>query len=400
MNYPTTNIARNAASLTLLQPLANNDEDITDEVRQLLQRLAHDQQGDVIDIEPAAPNVDVQTALVLYNPFSLDSLMAAAMLTACSQKFDVSTQAHHYIDTKVSVGKAETLISVGMELNQDLLTALLENNPNLKLVLAGYRDSYQWLEKTEYVYRAKKWYSDQESGFFRVTTQSALFKKHSDRIKLLRPSDDYYGALITKTDNTLTKVVQFWLATLNQNVKHEWRELCELVSRMYGMSSPLTGFLPEEEAAANMATDAANRVKLHELSVKLRAAMGAHKPQEKLKEMELTPNLDNYRAHKAMMEEMFARSMHDQNLQAAVGSSHRVRMAQMSENVVNDLIALPSIASKDVVFYTDVKRFRVWRVYSPNHGKAEAIAACFKPVATWSEGMFVCALTYISSIVH
>jgi hypothetical protein len=70
----------------------------------------------------------------------------------------------------------------------------------------------------------------------------------------------------------------------------------------------------------------------------------------------------------------------------------------MSENVVNDLIALPSIASKDVVFYTDIRRFRVWRVYSPNHGKARAIVSCFKPIAQWSEGMFACGITYVEGI--
>jgi hypothetical protein len=149
---------------------------------------------------------------------------------------------------------------------------------------------------------------------------------------------------------------------------------------------------------ASPSFDAANRVKLHELSVRLRAALGAHKPQERLKEMVLTPNLDNYRAHKTMMEEMFARSMHDHSVPAAVGTYHKVRIAQMSENVVNDLIALPSVASKDVVFYTDIRRFRVWRVYSPNHGKARAIVSCFKPIAQWSEGMFACGITYVEGI--
>ncbi len=145
-------------------------------------------------------------------------------------------------------------------------------------------------------------------------------------------------------------------------------------------------------------TDAANRVLLHELSVKLRSALGSNKPVERIREIKLSPNVDNYRTHKSVMEEMFSRSMHDTNVQAAVGTYHKVRIAQMGENVVNDLIALPSIASEDVVFYTDIRRFRVWRVYSPNHGKARAIVSCFKPIAQWSEGMFACGITYVEGI--
>lgn len=397
MNYPTIN--QQAASLTLLQPLSvNSDDAISDEVRSLLQRLSHEKQGEVIEAEVIENHTDIQTAVVLYNPFSLDSLMAATLVSSCTQKFDVSTVSHHYIDNKVNASKADVVIALGMELNSDLLTHLLESNPKLRVVLIGYRDSYEGLEKIEYVFKPKKLLSKKPGEFFRTTQQSALYKKHAERITLLRPDDDYYGQLITKTDNTLTKVTQFWLKSLNQSVKHEWLELCDLVSRVYGMSNPLTGFALEEEAKADMASEAVNRIKLHELSVKLRAAMGAHKPQERLKEIVIEPNIDNYRAHKAVMEEMFARSMHDQSIFAKVGKGYTVRMAQMGENVVNDLIALPSITSKDVVFYSDIKRFRIWRVYSPNHGRARSIVACFKPIATWSEGMFACGITHIDGV--
>ncbi len=384
------------ADYALLNPLAVDN--IGDEVKQLLQRLTLEKSTEVQDVEIKESSIDVQSALVLYNPFSLDSLMAAMLLTSCRQKFDAATQSHHFIDNSVNVDKVDTVIAVGMEVNSDLLTHMLESNKKLTVVLIGYRDSYEWLEKKEHIYRAKSRFSKKEPGFYETITQSALYKKYQERITLLRPSNEYFGDLIAKTDNTLTKVTQFWLQSSNFQMAAVWREYADLVARVYGMSYPLTGLTPEDEAEASPAVDAANRVKLHELSVRLRAALGAHKPQERLKEMVLTPNLDNYRAHKTMMEEMFARSMHDHSIPAAVGTYHKVRIAQMSENVVNDLIALPSIASKDVVFYTDIRRFRVWRVYSPNHGKARAIVACFKPTAQWSEGMFACGITYVEGI--
>ena len=380
----------------LLNPLAVDN--ISDEVKQLLQRLTLEKSTEVQDVEIKESSIDVQSALVLYNPFSLDSLMAAMLLTSCRQKFDAATQSHHFIDNSVNVDKVDTVIAVGMEVNSDLLTHMLESNKKLTVVLIGYRDSYEWLEKKEHIYRAKSRFSKKEPGFYETITQSALYKKYQERITLLRPSNEYFGDLIAKTDNTLTKVTQFWLQSSNFQMAAVWREYADLVARVYGMSYPLTGLTVEDEADASPAVDAANRVKLHELSVRLRAALGAHKPQERLKEMVLTPNLDNYRAHKTMMEEKYSRSMHDTNVPAAVGTYHKVRIAQMSENVVNELIALPSIASKDVVFYTDIKRFRVWRVYSPNHGKARAIVACFKPTAQWSEGMFACGITYVEGI--
>ena len=400
MNHPLT-LNQKAASLMLLQPLNADEDSITDEVRGILRRLAADKaQQEVVDVEPVKPlEGEVATALVLYNPFSLDSLMAATLMVSCTQKFAATTQSHHFIDTKVNVGKVDTVIAVGMEINSDLLVNMLESNPALNVVLVGYRDSYEWLQKSEYVYKAKKWWSKDKPGFVYTTTVSPLFMKYRDRLQLLKPlDDDSYGEMITKTDNTLTKVVQFWLQSKDHTISPEWLKSCDLVARMYGMSLPLAGMSYQEEKDATLATDAANRVLLHELSVKLRAALGSNKPVERIREIKLSPNVDNYRTHKGVMEEMFSRSMHDTNVPAAVGTYHKVRIAQMSENVVNELIALPSIASKDVVFYTDIKRFRVWRVYSPNHGKARAIVACFKPTAQWSEGMFACGITYVEGI--
>lgn len=397
MNNPLT-LSQKAASLMLLQPL-NTEDVITDEVSKLLRRIATDRDADdVIEMMTDAPDSEVVTATVLYNPFSLDSLMATTLIASCTQQFDVSTHTHHFVDTQFNVSKINVLIAAGMEINRDLLVKMMEANKDLKLILLGYRDSYEWLMKKEYVYVPKSRWSSRESGFKENIIESSEYKKYKERITLLRPSDDSFGDVIDKTDNTLTKVTQFWLRSREHQVTDDWRLMCDLVSRVYGLSFPLAGLKYEEETSCDLVMEAANRVKLHELSVKLRAALGAQKPAERIKELTLTPNVENYRAHKAVMEEMYSRSMHDTTTPALAGSSYRVRMAQMGENVVNELIALPTVARKDVVFYTDIKQFRIWRVYSPNHGRATSIVKCFKPELTWSEGMFACGVTFLTAV--
>lgn len=373
------------------------------EVADLLRRIAKDREQvqDVVDKSPS-PSIETATALVLYNPFSLDSMMAAALLAGCTKHFSITTQAHHFIDTQIQVGKSDLVIAAGMELSSDEMTRLLEQHPNLKLVLFSYRDGYQWLqsEKT-YLKGGKASFWDYPLGrvpgqWFSRTQESTLLRKYKDRITIVRPSSDYYGQLAMRTDNTLTKIAQFWLAEKEHHLHQgsQWALLADLTARIHSQTFPLTSFNLDDEAATDRVSEAAARVKIYDLTVKLRSALASAKPTEKIQELNLAPSVENYRAHMDVVEQTFSRAVHDELLpKVGRGGSYAVRMAQASESTINDLVNALPVMGRDIVFYEDLRRYRVWRFYSPKHGRAQELSGNVKPLAVWSEGLFFCALT-------
>ena len=123
---------------------------------------------------------------IAYNPYSLDSLMGAAQAVFHPDYQNARLVPYNQFASTDSLVNYTKILFVGVEVTQ-LDFAALMSTTQMSVVLMAYRDSYSWMNEK-------------------------AIEKLGGRVTIMRPNDEYLNELLARTDNTATKIMQFWLA--------------------------------------------------------------------------------------------------------------------------------------------------------------------------------------------
>ncbi len=312
---------------------------------------------------------------IAYNPYSLDSLMGAAQAVFHPDYQNARLVPYNQFASTDSLMNYTKILFVGVEVTQ-LDFAALMSSTQMQVVLVAYRDSYSWLsDKT--------------------------LKTVGDRVTIMRPNDEYLNELLARTDNTATKVIQFWVDKERDtvNVPTAISDITSLVARMVSQSYPILSFQTDlNEGTMESDEEMANKARIHDAIGKLRSALGSAKPMDELMGLTFKPDVDAYLSHFRHVRYTLTRSLRMASFRQAKTplSSTIVELPVVpaSEMTHSDILHAALQHYKEVVTYEDVREYRIWRVYSERPQDRQKLIHIFKPVMTWSEGAVMCALTH------
>lgn len=317
---------------------------------------------------------------IAYNPYSLDSLMGAAQAVFHPDYQNARLVPYNQFASTDSLVNYTKILFVGVEVTQ-LDFAALMSTTQMSVVLVAYRDSYSWMNEK-------------------------AIEKLGDRVTIMRPNDEYVNELLARTDNTATKVVQFWLDKHRDEVRvpSAIADLTSLVSRMVSQSYPILSFQTDlNEGSMESDEEMANKARIHDAVAKLRSALGSADPASELLSITFKADVDAYLSHFRHVRYTLTRSLRMATFRQVKNAlSSRVvelPVVPASEMTHSDILHAALQHYKEVVTYEDVREYRIWRVYSEKAPERQKLAHMFKPIMTWSEGAVLCALTHVKDAV-
>lgn len=336
---------------------------------------AADLTGDTpMSISFVGDDVKPTRSAIAYNPYAVDSLVAAALALHLRGYENASCIPYNPFGSVTTLTGYDQIMFVGVEVTQLDYTVLRSGSPDCKLALdlICYRDSYVWL-------------TDKMMTNSSVTTQRFM------------PGDEMFSELTARTDNTATKVVQFMLDASHTPIPaFGHNDMLDLVARQVSQSYPIMPMINDLGEGVDSGTELANKARIHDLVPKLRMALAAYAPREELADIELVPDVNAYLSHFRHVRYALSRSLHLRAFGRA-NVNYVLPVSPASELTHGDILHAALQNYDEVLTYEDVGEFRVWRIHSPKVYDRRAIAQIFKPLMLWSEGVVLCAVTPLTT---
>lgn len=324
----------------------------------------------ITTVENQTPASKPERVAIAYNPYSVDSLMAASLALYLPGNEGARCVPYNPFSNTLVFSAFDRIMFVGVELTRIDFTNLMSTT-DVKLDLICYRDSYDWLT-------------------------SKIEQNTRARVNFFKPNDEYFSDLVTRTDNTATKVLQF-MADKHSVTLNLYTGIVDLVARQVSQSYPI---MPMEydlnQGLSNPDEELLNKARIHDLVPKLRAALLSFTPHTEVLSIRITPDVGAYLSHFRHVRYALSRSLH----MRAIGhgkSNYVLPISPASELTHGDILHAALQNYEQVLTYEDVGEYRVWRIHSPKVYDRHAIAKVFKPLMTWSEGVVLCAVSPAST---
>lgn len=314
---------------------------------------------------------------IAYNPYSLDSLMGAAQAIFHPDYHKARLVPYNQFASTDTLMNYTKILFVGVEITQ-LDFAALMSGTQMSVQLVAYRDSYSWMDEK-------------------------AIQKLGERVSFLRPSDEFINELLARTDNTATKIVQFWVDKSGEGrVPGVLYNLTSLVSRMVSQSYPILSFHVDlNEGTMESEEEMSNKARIHDAVAKLRTALGSVEPMNEVLGLTFKADVDAYLSHFRHVRYTLTRSLRMMAFRQATGALSstviELPVVPASEMTHSDILHAALQHYKEVVTYEDVREYRIWRIYSEKAQDRQKLVHIFKPVMVWSEGAVLCALTHTTT---
>jgi hypothetical protein len=128
-------------------------------------------------------------------------------------------------------------------------------------------------------------------------------------------------------------------------------------------------------------------------------ALASANPHRDVRELTIKADVETYLAHFRQVRYAMTRSLTVRGFRMSNGmiQSKMVNLpvVQANEMIHGDILHAALQNYNEVVTYEDIGNYRVWRIYADTAIERRNLASIFKPIATWSEGVVICALTHL-----
>lgn len=320
---------------------------------------------DFIDAEVVPAKV-----AIAYNPYSADSLMAAALALFLPENEGARCVPYNPFGNIATLFNYDRVMFVGVEITKVDYTRVM-NNSGVELDLVCYRDSYAWMT-------------------------DKIKKNANHRVSFQIPTDEHFSELTTRTDNTAVKVVQFMLQAcdvVTMPANFLGGAVTDLVARQVSQSYPVMPMVYDlGEGVTNNDEEMSNKALIYDLVPKLRMALGASLPLVEVSRIRLDADVSAYLSHYRHVRYALVRSLHERAFNRGT-KTWVLPVSPASELTHGDILHAALQNYDEVLTYEDVGEYRVWRICSPKAYDRQAIAEMFKPLMTWSEGVVLCAVS-------
>ena len=314
----------------------------------------------IIDVRAKTVEDGVVTHL-LYNPFSLDSMLAAAIALGdpkLGRIVVIPYDRFNGLDTMVDY---KHIFCAGVELSEYDFTSCVTKSTHL--TLTAYRDSYAFLDQK----KLKKW---------------------GDQITLIMPTSEFINSEIAAMDNCASKLLQihyypdFPVPSLRRYVDHVAR---------YTNFMPFKASLEDDGDSTAMQQPVVQAMLLG-LSAALRSVLYSSNPMELLKDFNVREDVSAYMSHFQNVRMGLRRGLHHA-LYGTRGNAINVPTMAITEPLFHDTCINALITFESFVGYEDTRTHRVWRIYADKLSTRQYIAKYLKPHEMWSEGAVLCVST-------
>lgn len=322
---------------------------------------------------------------IAYNPYSLDSLLGAALGTYLPEFESARLVPYNPFNSIDGLLQYDHIFFVGVEVSQLDFTKLMTATDAI-VETTSYRDGYNWVND-----KVRKAYGEEAVS--------------GKRLIMHMPIDDFLNQLCARTDNTAIKVMHFLLQELgvtitNAGLVDKDIGIVNLASRMVSQSYPIMPFTIDlDEGVADFETENANKARVLDATNKLRLALASSNPHQEVHDVKFKADVDAYLAHFRQIRYAMTRSISIRGFRMSnsVINSKTVNLpvVQASEMVHSDILHAALQNYNEVVTYEDIGNYRVWRIYAATAVDRRNLASIFKPISTWSEGAVICALTHL-----
>lgn len=320
---------------------------------------AAQKESQVRDLVEVTEDYVYAATTIVYNPLSLDSLMATAILMNDESLGTINTVIYDRGGLLAS-GLSDHVIFAGLDPRKEDIDHIVNVQRHVKIYT--YRDGVPW------------------------------HKEHNTHhLSVLRPSDEFFDEITALTDNTVTKQLLMRYNTDDAEKSKVYVHFSGMVDkaiRYCAMMDTEAHSLPFPNP-----TDAAAAVIAEKAVVfSLRQTIGYAISRKETRYIAAVVEERAYREHNHRVRLTLQKALHFQTY--GLGENRKsVATLAVNESDFHEMAYTYQVVGKDIVGYEDIRGYRIWRIWAKDRSVREMIAAYLKPEDRWMEGRFLCVLT-------